>query len=183
MQVRHKKLLSEHIGPKSQSKVLFCPFFLLVNCITASQPVLLSMTRWVLTVLCQVFDLRAPGEEARAPGFDSAGAAEPEGPSISHRSQMWAERFLPPTSAKHSQDLGTPTNTMHRAVCTVREEQEHFTTLPVWPRFTLTAPDRAKVLRLCCVASHAVVSVKMRMFQKRDLILLQCVLYVSDGWG
>lgn len=28
MRVRHKKLLNEHIGPKSQSKVLFCTLFL-----------------------------------------------------------------------------------------------------------------------------------------------------------
>lgn len=87
MQVRHKKLLNEHVGPKSQSKVLFCPSFLLVNCITASQSVL-SMTRWGLTVLCRVFDPQAPGEGARALGFDSDGAAEPKGQSVSHRSQM-----------------------------------------------------------------------------------------------
>lgn len=78
MQVKHKKLLNEHTGPESQSKVHFCPSFLLVNCITASQSVL-SMTRWVLTVLCRAFDPWAPGEGARAPGFDSNGAAEPKG--------------------------------------------------------------------------------------------------------
>lgn len=148
---------------KVKAKCFFVPSFLLVNCITASQSVL-SMTRWVLTVLCRVFDPQAPGEGARAPGCDSDGAAEPKGPSVSHRSQMWAEHFLLPTSAKHSPDLGTPTNTMHRAVCTVREEQEHFTALPVWPRFTLTAQDKAKALRLCCVASSAVVSVKMEIW-------------------
>ncbi|KAG7241374.1 hypothetical protein INR49_025574 [Caranx melampygus] len=59
-----------------------------VNCSTASQSALPPMTRWVLTVLCQVFDPWAPREEARAPGFDSDGAAEPRGPSISHCSQI-----------------------------------------------------------------------------------------------
>lgn len=153
--VRHKKLLSGHVGPKSQSKVLFCLYFSPVNCITAFQSVLFFMTRWVLTVLCWVFDLQAPGEEARAPEFDSDGAAEPKGPSKSHCSQMWAEHFLLPPSAKHSPDLGTLTNTMHRAIHTVRKEQEHFTALPMWPRFILTAQDRAKDLRLCWVTAYA----------------------------
>lgn len=82
------KLLSEHVGPKSQSKVPFCPPFLLVNWITASRCDLLSVTRWVLTVLCRGFDPGAPEEEMRALGFDSNGAAEPEGTSVSHCSQM-----------------------------------------------------------------------------------------------
>ncbi len=101
---------------------------------------------------------------SEGPGVWQQWCCRAQGTSVSHRSQMWAEHFLLPTSAKHSPDLGTPTDTMHRAVCTVREEQEHFTALPVWPRFTLTAQDKAKALRLCCVASYAVVSVKMKIW-------------------
>lgn len=134
------------------------------------------MTRWVLTVLCRVFDPQAPGKETRAPGFDSGGTAEPMGPSISHPSQMWAEHFFFLTSAKHSPDHGMPTNTMHRAACTVSEEQEHFTALPVWPWFTLTAQDKAKALRLSCVASYAVVSVKLRCDFITVCLVCQCWL-------
>lgn len=142
---------------------MFCPAFSPVKCITASQSAPLSMTWWVLTVLRWVFVPQAPAEEAKAPGFDSASTAEPKGPNISHRSQMWSEHFLLPTLAKRSPDLGTPTNTMHRAVCTVRKEQRLFTALPVWPQFILTAQDKAKALRLCYVAAYAVLSVEMEI--------------------
>lgn len=131
-------------------KVPFCPPFLLVNWITASQCDLLSMTRWVLTVLCRGFDPGGSRRRSEGPGVWQQWCCRAQGtkrqPLLSDVSRAF---FFSQHRPNVPQTIGTPTNTTPRAACAVREEQEHFTALPMWPQFTLTAHDKANAFRLC----------------------------------
>lgn len=112
---------------------------------------------------CRMFDPQAPAEEPRASGFDSDSTGEPEGPSISRRSQTWAQHFLLPTlDLTVPRPLQADKHNAQGCVCAVSEEQECFTALPVWPQVILTKSDKAREPSPCCLASYELFQKKWR---------------------
>lgn len=151
----------------------FCPLFLLVNWITASQCDPLSVTRWLLTVRCRLFD--PGGSRRRSGGPQGLTATMPHSPRDQASATAlrcepsiffsWRWPSVPQTSARRqTQCTGLPAlSGTYKSI-----------SLPVWPQFTLTTHDKANVFQLCllCCFLSKLFEWKLRS----DLIAVSCLL-------